>query len=699
MTGDYSIDREMFEVCKNVLTSLDSRGVIDAKAFVETYPEQGTALEIPIETVPGSVVNDWRRHPRLVQAHFRVALPELAEDPDGDIPQEAGEDATVRISGYTEDELYDVGQYSPDDVVDSVIHLRGQVTKRSSKRLRDEVIAYQCERCGRIMRIPQSGQELTEPHECSGCDTQGPWSINESQTITRDYQNIELQTLAEEAIDGETETITLNVFDDHVGTVSPGDRCVLSVDVQGIRVQKKSRVRVLIGDTLDITQLETDYSDVDVEPHREDVELFARGEHPDYPEYDTPHEAIIDSIAPGHTGDEHIKEAIGYLIFGGVEKTLPDGTWMRGNSHVLLMGDPGTGKTTMIEYITELVPRSEYGTGKGSSKAGLTATVQKDDFEGGDGWSLEAGLLVKANNGVAAIDELDKMHKEDRDGMMEAMSQQRITVSMVKSGTLPAKTSVLAAANPKYGTFDPVEDIGHQLDLDPVILSRFDLWFVMMDEVDEERDEMIAREVGEMARAGQKLESGETIEEDDDWDEPPIPPEMFRAYVSMAKQCVPVLTDDALEDIIDEYVEIRQSNDEDGPVPTTARTVTGLIRLAEASARMRLGERVKQEDVDRAVSILETSMETLGVDPETGDLDAARLETGVGASRRERLKAIKTLIRTKKPDSAEPAKASDVREAALELMGEDEYEHELQKLRDRGEVYRPGGSGTLDVTD
>jgi replicative DNA helicase Mcm len=199
------------------------------------------------------------------------------------------------------------------------------------------------------------------------------------------------------------------------------------------------------------------------------------------------------------------------------------------------------------------------------------------------------------------------------------------------------------------------------------------------------------------AKAGERIEADKEVGEGD-WEEPPIDPEMLRAYVSIAKNVIPELTDDAMNTIRDEYVEIRQSNDEDGPVPTTARTVTGLVRLSEASARMRLGERVTTDDVDRAVDILTTSMESLGVDPETGDLDAARMETGVGATKRDRRKGIKTVIRAKKPSSSEPAKQSEVEEAALELMDEDEYEHELQKLKDRGEVYQPGGPGTLDVT-
>jgi len=696
-SSDYTIDREMLDACREILESLDSRGAIDGKAFVEMFPDRGYVLALPIGAIPETVVEDWRDYPRLVQAHFREALPYLADDPEADIPEIAGEQATVRISGYDEEDLYDVGRYRPDDVDGTVIHLRGQVTKRGGRRLRDEVVGFECVRCGHLTRIPQTGQDLTEPTVCPGCERNGPFELDTDKTQSRDYQQIRLQTLAEEAQNGETETITLNVFDDLVGELSPGDRCVLNVDMKGVRPSQSSRVRELIGDVLAITQLETDYSDVDVEPYREEIEAFAAGEHPEY-EYDDPHGAIRDSIAPGHTGDDEIKLAIAYQIFGGVEKTLPDGTWMRGNSHVLLMGDPGTGKTSAIEYVTKLVPRSEYGTGKGSTSAGLTATVQKDDFEGGEGWSLEAGLLVKANNGIAAIDELDKMDSEDRDGMMEAMSQQRITVSMVKSGEMPARTAVLAAANPKYGSFDPMEDIGHQLDLDPVLLSRFDLWFVMMDEVDEEADEEIARDVANQAKAGERMEAGKDAE-DTDWDEPPISPEMFRAYVSMAKDVVPELTDDAMEMIIEEYVSVRQENDTDGPVPTTARMVTALIRLAEASARMRLATAVTVEDVERAVSIHRTSMESLGIDPETGDLDAARFETGVGASTRKRRKGIKSIIRAKKPSPDSAASEEVVREAALEVMDEDQFEEELSKLKGRGEIYQPDGAGSLEVTD
>jgi len=696
MTREYSLNAEMLDVCEDVLTALDSRDVIDGKGFVEMFPDKGRVLELPIGAIPAELKEDWRDYPRLIQAHFREALPVLAADPDGEIPTDASNKATVRITGYEDEHLYDVGRYRPEEVVDTVIYLRGQVTSRSSRRLRDEVVAFECERCGHIERIPQSGEELHEPHECGGCGNNGPFGINEGKTKVRDYQSIELQTVAEQA-DGETSTITLRVFDGHVGDLSPGDRAVVSADIEGLRVSENSRVRILTGDVLSITHLDTDYSDVNTDPYRDDIRAFARGDHPGYPEYDTPHDAVVDSIAPEHTGDREIKEAIAYQIFGGVEKDLPDGTWMRGNSHVLLMGDPGVGKSKIIEYVTELVPRSEYGTGKSSSKAGLTATVQKDDFEGGEGWSLEAGLLVRANNGLAAIDELDKMRKEDRDGMMEAMSQQRITVSMVKSGEMPAKTSVLAAANPKYGSFDLMEDIGHQLDLDPVLLSRFDLSFAITDETDRDADREIASDIASSARAGERIEAGKDPEPTD-WDEPPIPPEMFRAYVSMAKEVVPELTDDAFETIVSEYVEIRDENDEDGPTPTTPRTVTGLIRLAEASARIRLGELVLQADVDRAVNILRTSMESLGVDPETGDLDASRFETGVGKSRRSRRKTIKTLIREDESAGDGLADPEVVEEQALEVMEEEKFEKELKLLKKRGDVYQPGGHGTLKLS-
>ena len=332
-----------------------------------------------------------------------------------------------------------------------------------------------------------------------------------------------------------------------------------------------------------------------------------------------------------------------------------------------------------------------------SRGAGLTAGAVKNDF-GEEGWTLQAGTLVRANNGVAVIDELDKMERDDRDGIVEAMSEQKISVNKIVSGILPAETTVMAAANPKYGTFDPMTEIGQQLDLDDVLLSRFDLMFLLKDEPDEEKDAAVASSMTGAATAGQKLESGEDLDEDDIEElDPPIKPEMFRAYVAMAKQTFPVFTDKADDRIVSEYVDLRQINEgnEDGPIPTTARMVEALIRLSEAAARIRLGDNITVADVNRAISILYDALETLGVDPESGEMDASRIETGVSTSTHERRKAIMGIIE----DCTEDGEADygEVKEEAMVLMEPGEFEETLEELIRETEVMEPSGAGSLRV--
>lgn len=688
MSSEVSIHRDVLTVCEDMLSDTD----IPAVEYIDQFPDD-TVFEVPIETVQeynDDLLEKWRDQPHLIERHIAKALRSLHDDPESEEANLLVSNTTVRIQGYTEDELYDVGQYRPEDIAGRTIHLRGQITKRSKRKLRDEVTAFECERCGRITNVPQTGRKFTEPHECPGCDRGGPFNVDDSRTAMRDFQNLQIQTLPEETDDGESKNIDVMVFDELVGHLSPGDRAVLNTEMKAVRQSHDSRVRELEGEVRAIEKLNTDFSDVDTEEWEDDIYEIVEGDHPDY---DDPRIACRDSVAPFHTGDEKIKDAIVLQVFSGVEKELPDGTWMRGNSHVLLMGDPGVGKTTIIEYVSKLVPRSEYATGKNTSTAGLTATVQKDEFEEG-GWTLEGGTLVKANNGLAAIDELDKMDPDDRDGMMEAMSQQRITVSMVTSGVMPAKCSVLAAANPKFGSFDPMQDIGSQLDLDSVLLSRFDLWFVMVDEVDEEKDEMIARDVTDQGRAGQKEAAGLLDEDDDDYEEPAIPPEMFRAYVAMAQDVHPVFTDEAANRIVREYVDLRQLNDGKGPVPTTARVVTALHRLSEAAARVRLDTDVTLDDVEWAIDILRDSLDSLGIDPDTGDYDATRFEMGTSTSKMDKRKAVLGIIEGKQTED-EPASRSEVREEAMVLMDEDEFEDTLEALDKNDDVYHPEGPGSL----
>ena len=677
-----SLRRSVLTACIDALKTSD----LDVEGFVERYPEGGEIFEIPIETLPTGVRNDWYKHPDLFERHFKKALGEFTDDEEKSMVVTS---ANVRITGYDEDEVYDVGQYRPDDVAGRMIHIRGQVTERSKRNLRDVKVAFECQRCNTINYVKQRGQGLDKPTECESCERQGPFHENTRKSVMRDFQIIRFQTLPEETEDADPDSITLQLYDDLVGELRPGDRAVLNTVIRPRRKSDGSRVKILEGEVKSIHHLTADHTDIDVEPYEEEIREIADSENP--------YDQVIESVAPFHEGDERVKEGIAYVLFGGIDKELPGGGWMRGNSHILLMGDPGSGKTALLRYVADLVPRSEYATGKMSTGAGLTAGAVKNDF-GDEGWTLQAGTLVRANKGIAVIDELDKMEREDRDGIIEAMSEQEISVQKIVSGVLPAQTSVLAAANPKYGTFDPMTDIAQQLDLDDVLLSRFDLWFLMRDQPDEEKDEAVASSMTAAARAGQKLEGGEELTDEDIEDiDPPIPPEMFRAYVALAKQKFPVFTDEADNRIVSEYVEIRQINEDtndDGPVPTTARLVEALIRLSEAAARVRLADRITVDDVERAIDIMYDSLETLGVDPETGELDAAKLETGTPSSMHDKEKALLGIIESKEGDDGE-ADYEDVRDEAMVLMDPDEFDSLLEKMiHKRGDVMEPS-TGTL----
>lgn len=680
---DISVNHELLNTCESFLQEYEEV----AETYLEQYPKT-TVLEVPFEYMQAfseSLEDNWRNYPEEVTAHLAEALNVFVAEDDEDLAGAPGS-TSVRIQGYDPHRVYDVGQYRPDDVAGRLIHIRGQVTKRSKRKLRDEVVAFECQRCGRLIRIPQTKKKLQQPHECSGCERQGPFEVNDRQTKMRDFQHIRLQTLPEESERGDTEMIDMQVYDDLVGELNPGDRAVLNVEMVARRVSDDSLERELEGSVRGVEKQTGDHTDVDIEPHEDDIEEVV--------EADNTYEQVFESVAPFHEGDEMVKKAVALQLFGGVEKQLDDGTWFRGNSHVLLMGDPGSGKTKILKYVTNLVPRSEYATGK-STSAGLTATAQKDEFADG-GWTLQAGTLVKASGGLAAIDELDKMRDDDITGFMEALSDQQVTVTMVVSGVLPAKTAVLAAANPKFGTFDPMADIGQQLDLNEVLLSRFDLWFIMKDEPDEELDEAIARTQTEAARVGQKTEAGiDLTPEEVEKTNPPIPPEMFRAYVALAKQHFPVFTDDAMDLIVSSYVELRQVNEEsDGPVPATARMVEALHRLSEASARITFSDEVTTDDVQRALDILYESLETLGVDPDTGKLDATRFETGSSSSKKDRMKALLGIINGKESDD-EPATREEVKEEAMVLMDEDQFEETMDALDRADDIYHPDGPGSI----
>ena len=332
-----------------------------------------------------------------------------------------------------------------------------------------------------------------------------------------------------------------------------------------------------------------------------------------------------------------------------------------------------------------------------------TAAAVRDDFGDGQQWSLEAGALVLADKGIAAVDELDKMDSSDRSAMHEGLEQQKISVSKAGiNATLKARCSLLGAANPKYGRFDQYEPIGEQIDLEPALISRFDLIFTVTDSPDAEHDSRLAKHIiktnyaGELNTQREELASSEfTSEQVAEMTQevaPEIDAELLRKYIAHAKRsCYPTMTEEAKELIEEFYVDLRSKGaDEDAPVPVTARKLEAMVRLSEASARVRLSDTVEREDADRATDIVESCLKDIGVDPETGQFDADVVETGTSKSQRDRIKNIKGLIADIEEEYQEGAPVEEVLDRAGEIgMDPGKAEQEIEKLRTKGEVYEP----------
>jgi DNA replication licensing factor MCM5 len=313
------------------------------------------------------------------------------------------------------------------------------------------------------------------------------------------------------------------------------------------------------------------------------------------------YDVFASCIAPSIYGNQDIKKAIACLLMGGSKKILPDGMKLRGDINVLLLGDPGTAKSQLLKFVEKVSPIAIYTSGKGSSAAGLTASVQRDHTT--REFYLEGGAMVLADGGVVCIDEFDKMRDEDRVAIHEAMEQQ--TISIAKAGIttiLNSRTSVLAAANPIFGRYDDMKTPGENIDFQTTILSRFDMIFIVRDEHDRGRDERIAKHVMGIAMGGRGVE--ETVQAE-------IPIEKMKRYITYCRsRCAPRLSPEAAEKLSSHFVSIRRqvhasemNANQRSSIPITVRQLEAIIRITESLAKLSLSPIAEERHVDEAIRL------------------------------------------------------------------------------------------------
>ncbi|MEM2093936.1 MAG: minichromosome maintenance protein MCM [Candidatus Bathyarchaeia archaeon] len=534
---------------------------------------------------------------------------------------------------------------------------------------------FRCRSCdSKLGPYPQKGLSMVQPAICDECKRTGPFELLESESKFINSQNIRVQERPEDLPPGQLPRwIDVTLTEDLVDIARPGDRVTIVGIARTRRVFHPGRSTprtfdlYLETNSLEVIGKEPEVVEVTPEEERQIRELASDVRV---------HEKIIQSIAPSIYGYEDIKESIMYLLFGGVPKTLPDKISIRGDANVLIIGDPGTAKSQLLQYVSKVAPRGLYTSGRGSTAAGLTAAVIRER-EGG--MSLEAGALVLADRGICAIDEIDKMRAEDRVAIHEAMEQQ--TVSVAKGGivaTLNARASILAAANPALGRYDPYRSITENINLPTTILSRFDLIFVIKDEPITDVDKKMAEHILTL----HKTRSAPS--------EPPIPLPLLRKYIAYAKQIDPVITDEAARRLQDFYLQMRTSESRESPIAITARQLESLVRLAEARARAACRREVTVEDAQAAILLMQKSLRQVGIDLTTGRIDIDIIMTGRPKSVRDRLQILLSMV------VEGERKGEMVREEELYERAEKEYglsRLETSRLLDQlsrdGMIYSP----------
>lgn len=604
-----------------------------------------------------------------------------------------GKDVAIRIKNLTKTYRLKISALRSENL-NKFIAIEGLVKKVTEVRPILKIGVFKCSNCGEETYVEQDTKRLQEPAVCQSCGKRAKFSLLVEKSLFSDTQKVEIQEMGE-GISSEPARIGAYAEGDIAGMLNPGDHVMVNGILRGsVRLDEK-RAKTTVFDkyieanSFELQEEKLEEIEITDEDERRIIEVSRR---------ENLIEDIIASINPAIYGLEMEKKALALQLFGGLQKEMDDGTRIRGDIHVLFVGDPGTAKSQLLRYVAQIAPRGVYTSGKGSSAAGLTATVVKDSF--GEGrWTLEAGVLVIADRGIACIDEIDKMMPQDASAMHQAMEQQEVSIAKAGiSATLQTRCSILGAANPQYGRFDPYKSAAEQINLSPALISRFDLIFPFTDKPDKDKDRNLAEHVAKVHFSGELKELKkrrrdvivrEYIEGSENVAKPVIEPLLLKKYIAYAKmRIMPLLTPAAMDRLVGYYTNLRRLGEE-GAIPITARQFEAMIRLAEASAKMRLSNFIEEEDCETAIGIMDYCLRKIGIDVETGRFDIDAI-IGKPASQRNRMSRIMEIIKDLETTDEKGAEEREItRIAVSEGIPEGLVTNTIKKLKAEGMIYEP----------
>ena len=638
------------------------------------------------------IESKFRENADEILTAFRKAIFEMLKERNPEYAEKIEHDIRARIANFPgERSLRQINS----DVITKMISVSGMVVRASEVKPLAKELTYKCLDNHVSQFTLLDGMSLDKAVKCQSpkCPHTNLAIVAEESRFI-DFQIVRLQELPEDLPPGQLpHYVNVSMKQDLVDYARPGDRIVLTgivrieqERVSGVKQSESALYRLRIdGDNIEFiggkgTKSSRRTEREEISPDEEKI-IRALSKNSDI------YDRLIGSFAPHIRGNELFKEAILLLIVGSTQRVLSDGSKIRGDINVFLVGDPGTAKSEMLKFCSRIAPRGLYTSGRGSTAAGLTAAVVRD--ESGI-FMLEAGAVVLGDQGLVCIDEFDKMRPEDRSALHEVMEQQ--SASIAKGGivaTLNARTSILAAANPMFGKYDPFKQLTENINLPIPLLTRFDLIFVVRDIASPERDRQIAQHI--ISQHGASGTDTTSL----------IDIDILTKYLSYAKRIDPVLTKEAESKIMEFYLKMRSVDGEDKEkmITITPRQLEGLIRLATARARLLLKNQVEVDDADRAIWLFTKMLENSGIDINTGKVDIGVLQ-GRPASEQNKLSVFMETLISLEGENKSPVLEQDLIDELTKsekFRSEDEVRRFIRKMNQEAAIYEstPGHYNTV----